>query len=166
MTHALTPTRITAGQELTHLLTRLPHLTTHARPPLLRRGACVGAVRWRATLSLNLATATARAPARRRLVTTIRTTRQETAMPRRNTPPRRTRRVLLPPPEAPGRREDGEALARALVRAGRASVDILERRDAFGPPGGTAGEQGPIYRPTSAEPTRAPDHPTDRSTHA
>ncbi len=55
-------------------------------------------------------------------------------MPRRNTPTRRTRRVLLPPQETPGRREDGETLARALVRAGLASVDIHERRDSYGLP--------------------------------
>lgn len=134
MTHPLTPPGITAGQGLTHLLTRLTRLPTHARPPLLRRGACVGDGQWRATLSLNLATATARAPARRRITTSSRSTRQETAMPRRNTPTRRTRRVLLPPQETPGRREDGETLARALVRAGLASVDILERRDSYGLP--------------------------------
>jgi len=89
-------------------------------------------------------------------------------MPRRNNPTRRVRRVVGPPPvdETPGRREDGETLARALVRAGRASVDILERRDSYGPPEGTAGplEVHPLADVLRADTTT--DHRPDRSTHA
>jgi len=87
-------------------------------------------------------------------------------MPRRNNPTRRVRRVVAPAPvdETPGRREDGETLARALVRAGRASVDILERRDSYAPPAGTAGP-GPLPADVRRADTTT-DHRTDRSTHA